>query len=216
MNIDLAAKRLIEISLISGTGATLPSINQLTMKYGGSRGVYQDAIKLVQEMELLHLTITKRGTKIEAINHKRILEYYFPKLFISLPQVSLEKTQDNLTSNIIEKITTLTSSSLYFSFSDSTLERLNSLSQNDSQLVVVSDSYYNDILHNDFKILADFNISETVYTKLYVKDSPKLEYNLEEVSISTLKDNNQAPYNKPTSYYLICKPQIYSLLNETD
>lgn len=216
MRIEKAIEIIIELALQTGTNGNLPSIKQLTEMYGGSRGVYQKAIRYLTENQLVELSITNQGTTVEAINSSLILEKFYTNLLITIPYISLDANHDQLTQSIIAALSTRTDSNLYFRYTDSSLNRIESLTTNDSQLAIVSDTYYDSLGAEEFVILEKIKINTQLYAQIFVSDNPNNRYNLDEVpNVEKLTDDRN-PIVQPTEYYLVCKSNIYSLLNDNE
>lgn len=216
MNLEKAVNELVIMCLNASIGESIPAINKLSIKYNCSRGIFQNAIKYLEQNSLITFTHESRATIIASINYHKIQQEYFSELTISLPLVSLDDKLDNIALDCLNDINGTLPGNIYLSFSDSGLTRLNNLENNQCQFCIISKSYYEQINSIQYPIVQSHSISTPVSSVLIKAIPTTLEYNIDEIcdnqrlhanDISILSD-----YYYADTYYLITKPHIKSLI----
>lgn len=216
MTKDKAIKAVLESILNTEVGIKLPSYNSLSAKYKCSRSVFQHVMQELEDSNIVMLDKSKGGTKLVEIDYYKLLSTYYSNIFISCPRINLSNDYDEITLTLLKVLDNPLITS-YFTYSDSTYQRYSQLTNDNVHLAIVTDVYYKQLDNDEYPILKKININIPTYTKLTIPDHNNTEYNIDEVPVLTLNDNDKIKnnYSAPHQYYLICKKSTYNLLSNT-
>lgn len=220
MKTEIILKLLIQLLTNCNVGEEFPSIKNLSDKWSCSRGIIQSCLTLLQDEEAIVLEKSKSGTKLHAINIEALRKIYFNnELKISLPMSILNNETDYNILNSINTYFSFIDSSLFTSFEQSAIQRIQQLEDNRVHMAVVTDIYFELLNSTKYKVIKSFEISNPSKLTYTFKPNDEGTFLIEEKAIS-YQDNFNANKRvtiqlyKPTSYFIITKTDKYNLLNE--
>lgn len=202
-------KKLIEIIAVTDIGDNILSINKMTQALHCSRGLLQNLLQEFEQKQYIKVSKTLSGTKLLAVDYNALAEIYFNSISISSALYTNSISDEKLTERVL---TSLSQSpyKTYLTFSDSALNRMELLLNNEVDFALVSDAYYNSLDTNNITIYQKYNLKSTIHTKLIISDDSNLEYNIDE--IPQLNSVDSSNVQTPTSYYLICLKHVANLI----
>lgn len=207
--------KLIEYIAITPIDEYIPSINKMSKDIPCSRGKLQETIKDYESKNYISTSKSKAGTKLLNIDYKALARIYFSNLNVSSALYTNSISSEHLTERIISNFNNIDLDT-FITFNDSTLHRLELLFKNNVNFALVSDLYYDklDLANSSIEIYKQFDVQDTVQTKLVMSDKPDLTYNVDEIPDIT----NESSINSqtPNCYYLVCHKHVFKLLPHLD